>query len=36
MFGATAEGERVRVQARRAVLKGVGWLLGADEKEISG
>lgn len=33
---ATAERDRVRIQARRAVLKGVGWLLGADEKEIAG
>ncbi len=35
-FDAAAEGERVRNQARRAVLKGVGWLLGAEEKELSG
>ncbi|ORY29557.1 secretory pathway protein Sec39-domain-containing protein [Naematelia encephala] len=32
----TADGERVRQGARRAFVKGVGWLLGADEKEISG
>jgi hypothetical protein len=30
------EGERMRHQARRALVKGVGWLLGADEKEIGG
>ena len=36
MFDAAAEGERVRVQARRAIVKGVGWLLGADEKELAG
>ena len=36
MFNGPAEAERVRHQARRAVLKGVGWLLGADEKEVTG
>ncbi|ORX36407.1 secretory pathway protein Sec39-domain-containing protein [Kockovaella imperatae] len=29
-----AEAERVRQQARRALVRGVGWLLGADEKEL--
>lgn len=36
MFDAAAEGERVRLQTRRALIRGVGWLLGADEKEIAG
>jgi len=31
----TAEAERVRQQARKALVRGVGWLLGADEREIS-
>ena len=31
-----AEAERVRQQARRALVRGVGWLLGADESEIDG
>ncbi|WVQ73871.1 hypothetical protein IAR50_003452 [Cryptococcus sp. DSM 104548] len=30
------EAERVRKGARRALVRGVGWLLGADENEISG
>nr|XP_031859120.1 uncharacterized protein CI109_005470 [Kwoniella shandongensis]KAA5526192.1 hypothetical protein CI109_005470 [Kwoniella shandongensis] len=30
------EAERVRLGARRALVRGVGWLLGADESEISG
>lgn len=32
----TAEAERVRQQARKALVRGVGWLLGADEREVSG
>ena len=36
MFDTAVERERVRLQARRALVKGVGWLLGADEKEITG
>ena len=32
----TAEAERVRQQARKALVRGVGWLLGADEDEIVG
>jgi len=31
----TAEAERVRQQARKALVRGVGWLLGADEREIA-
>ncbi|KIR71504.1 hypothetical protein I310_04811 [Cryptococcus deuterogattii CA1014] len=30
------EAERVRKGARRALVRGVGWLLGADESEIAG
>ena len=30
------EAERVRQQARRALVRGVGWLLGADEDEMGG
>ncbi|KAK8861318.1 hypothetical protein IAR55_002137 [Kwoniella newhampshirensis] len=30
------EAERVRLGARRALVRGVGWLLGADESEIVG
>ncbi|WVQ83558.1 hypothetical protein IAT38_005699 [Cryptococcus sp. DSM 104549] len=30
------EAERVRQGARRALVRGVGWLLGADESEITG
>lgn len=36
LFDDAGEAERVRVQARRALVKGVGWLLGADEKEVTG
>ncbi len=32
----SAEAERVRLQARKALVRGVGWLLGADESEIDG
>jgi len=32
----TAEAERVRQQARKALVRGVGWLLGADEREVVG
>ena len=32
----TVEAERVRRQARKALVRGVGWLLGADEGEIEG
>jgi hypothetical protein len=30
-----SDAERVQRQAKRALVKGVGWLLGADEREIS-
>lgn len=30
----TAEAERVRQQARKALVRGVGWLLGADDREV--
>lgn len=30
------EAERVRQQARKALVRGVGWLLGADENELAG
>ena len=32
----TAEAERVRQQARKALVRGVGWLLGSDEREVAG